>query len=169
MNLRPKSQSTTLNLWLINQVEKQESLNNRVNHWAKASHAQIADVVPAPSAGKWANTSINHNIRQFLRHNDLPDSRNPFNDHSRFDSAAVVWEGWMEPTRQPKINPGRGLWDSLSHFSQFECIFNVCSYDKESPVCLDRHGRILDGYYRWYTIAHRKPGYKVYVKIYDFE
>lgn len=167
MALQTNSQSTALNFWLINQLENEES--KKKGSFSSESLVRLKDVIPAPKRSTRGNPSIMHNLRQFLIQNDIPESRNPFNDHSKFEHAPVLFEGWIEPGPGPRVHPDRGLYDNQVSFGCFSCIFSVAKFDKDSPICLDRRGRILDGYYRWFTMYRDKPGYKVYVKIYDFE
>lgn len=169
MKPRSNSQSTTLNLWLINQLEQEESKKRATNKWALENMATVNGALPVVSgAGKWANTSINHNLKCFLKQNDLVDSRNPLNDHSAFEDFPILFEGWVDATERPRISPRRKLYDSQVLFAQFQCIFSVCSFDPNNPICIDRHGRLLDGFYRMYTMAVH-GGRKVYIRQYDFE
>lgn len=190
--MKLNSQSTALNLFLINQFEKEETYRRHdqqkvikgsgpvyTSSWIygmlqeKVTLTDDLPVVEEPT--KWANTSINRNLKEFLKHNDLPDSLNPLNDHSLFADAPVLAEGWITPSKKfyQSINPRRQMpRENLSHFGKFECILDAVGYDENNPVCLDKHGRILDGAYRMKVMSdlyEKGSCKKIYVRQYDFE
>ncbi|PVY43254.1 hypothetical protein [Pontibacter virosus] len=128
-----------------------------------------------PQRCKKPNASMRHNLQAFLRHNDLPNSLNTLNDHSVFKDAPVLMEGWIEPNIYfyRNLSPRRSApLENQVHFAKFEAILSAVPYDEASPVCLDRHGRLMDGAYRMYVMAQlneRGRGKRIYVRMYDFE
>lgn len=180
MNLNLNSQSTALNLFLINQFEMDEIKQAREQaHVLRSTFYKpiVTDLLPQVTKNtKWANTSINRNLKEFLMHNDLPNSRNVLNDHSSFENAPVLEEGWIKPNKAyyNNLSPRREApWENLTHFTKFKAILKAVGYDQNNPVCLDKHGRILDGAYRMYVMAElfEQGAYdaRIYVRVYDFE
>ncbi|PRY09021.1 hypothetical protein CLV24_11972 [Pontibacter ummariensis] len=177
--MQTNSQSTTLNLFLINQLEKEQQMQRmtQISALKNPYFKQVIDnTLPQVSSNKkWANTSIQHNLQAFLRHNDLPDSQNVLNDHSVFENAPVIWEGWLRPSKDLycRVNPRRQKpYGNMVHHAKFEMIFSVCKFDKNNPICVDREGRILDGSYRMYaagSLYEKGKMGRVYVRVYDFE
>lgn len=192
------SHSTALNLFLINQFEKEEALRRRyqVNTIVGKPHSPHdfdggskgwyykslikgvivnGDLPKVEAPPKWANTSINRNVKEFLKHNDLPDSGNVLNDHSLFENAPILFEGWIMPDKKyyKRLNPRREApSDNMIHFSKFRCILDSVGYDKNSPVCMDRQGCILDGALRMYIMAGLYEAgvmSNIYIRQYDFE
>jgi len=172
-NQTQNSKSKLLNIWLVTQLEK-EDLKQLKSFFKSPSQVKISNSIPATKVStKWANTSLDRNLREFIKHNDLPNSRNPLNDHSIFEETPVLYEGWFMPTKNFKVNPRRSRYDdNLVHFGKFHRILDAVGFDKESPICLDRHGRILDGVYRMWIMAdinEKQWGSKIYIRVYDFE
>lgn len=140
--------------------------------WGGLSAAQIAahdSPVPATYEPTADAQSWQYNVGKLLAllQTELR-SGNPYNDHTPFAHAAVLAQGWLDvPECAPlTVAPGRSRLDNAALVHRFQVVLDACGFNQGTPVLLDRHGRILDGYHRLLTC--QRTGHRAYFLQLDY-